>query len=197
MHFLTAMFHPFDDPNAFVLNTHLTTSGNIHDTPIQDDVKDAVPDAYRNVHNEPVVEVALPATTTEPLKDLSRDTPPIDVTASIPETIMVEHVPGWTVFKNLYMSGGTLFVVSSKPRSDFPELIYLTSTGLAAENTPENIEARLPTSRDMDFITVEEANHRWGSETSKNRIWSITGSTVSFIIRRRVTALNLDAVVLQ
>lgn len=198
MHFLTAMYHPADGSNSFVVNPHLAL-GNIHDTPLQDNLKNDIPEVYRHVHNEPV-DVAPPPPpppATIPQKEVPRDT--IDLTNTIPETIMVEHVPGWTVFKNLYMSGGTLFVVSSKPRSDFPELFYITSTGLTAENTPENIEARLPTSKDMAFITVEEANSRWGSETSKNRIWSLTGSTVSGTkyICDIVTMFNLNAVVLQ
>jgi hypothetical protein len=105
----------------------------------------------------------------------------VDVLTTIPETELVEHAPGWTVFKNLYMSNGTFFVVSDKPRSEFPKLLYILSVSIPALNTPENIQARLPTDDEMDFITTHEALERWGPlrPGEKNRIWSIAGNTVS------------------
>ena len=102
----------------------------------------------------------------------------------LPETTVESHAPGWTVFKNLYMANGTLFVVSSHPSSDFPDIKFMTSTGLPAENTPENIAARMPTSKDLDFITPEQALARWGppatetqSQTARNRVYSVQGNT--------------------
>ena len=40
----------------------------------------------------------------------------------------------------------------------------MTSTGLYAENNPENIALREPTKENMDFLTPEQAEQRWGSE---------------------------------
>ncbi|KAI6021485.1 hypothetical protein BKA83DRAFT_4282540 [Pisolithus microcarpus] len=69
------------------------------------------------------------------------------------ETTLVEHVPGWTVFRDIYMFNGTLLIVSSSP-SSFPEIRYMTSTGLAADVTPDNIAAREPTKWNMDFLKI-------------------------------------------
>jgi len=52
------------------------------------------------------------------------------------------------------MSSGTLFILSTN--HSFPKIHLMTSTGLTAENTPENITAHEPTSQNMDFITPEE-----------------------------------------
>ncbi|PSR81860.1 hypothetical protein PHLCEN_2v6232 [Hermanssonia centrifuga] len=109
--------------------------------------------------------------------------PPItDLSVDFPETTIDAHAPGWTLFHNLYMSNGTLYVVSSHPYSDFPDINLMTSTGLAAENTPENIAARMPTSQELDFITPEEARTRWGpipsQPRSKNRVWNVQGNTL-------------------
>jgi len=114
-----------------------------------------------------------------PVSDL---TPvPVDLsTASVlPETTIVEHVPGWTLFENVYMSNGTLLILSSSPVSEFPDIRYMTSTGLVAENTPENIAAREPTPWNMDFVTPEEALQRWGKVATGRRVWSVEGNTVS------------------
>lgn len=115
------------------------------------------------------------------------DTSVVDVAYDFPETTIEAHAPGWTVFRNLYMSNGTLFVVSPHPASEFPDIKFITSTGLPAENTPENIAARMPTSKDLDFITPAQARLRWGVPTSqtddksaRNRVYSVQGSTFLF-----------------
>ncbi|TFY54992.1 hypothetical protein EVJ58_g8531 [Rhodofomes roseus] len=111
--------------------------------------------------------------------DPGKDT--VDVSFQLPETTILSHAPGWTVFQNIYMSNGTLYIVSSEPASSFPHTRMMTSTGLAAENTPENIAAREPTARDMDFLTPAEARRRWGGNSDKadrNRVWSVGGNTV-------------------
>jgi hypothetical protein len=47
-------------------------------------------------------------------------------------------------------------------------------------DTPGNIQARVPTDREMDFISTKDAEWRWGPVTpgARNRIWSVAGSTV-------------------
>jgi hypothetical protein len=127
-------------------------------------------------------------TTTDPQPTQSPETPntnvvALELAAELPETTVVTHAPGWTVFQNLYMSSGTLFIVSSRPRDHFPQIRFITSTGLAAENTPENIELREPSEKDMDFLSPEEAERRWGGDVAageRNRVWEIEGNTVSY-----------------
>lgn len=103
----------------------------------------------------------------EPVKS-SVDVQTVDVAYKIPETTMLSHAPGWTVFRNLYMSNGTLYIVTSRPKS-FPEIVMITSTGLEASATPENIQARIPTEKDMSFLTPEEARDLWGSDLDNVR----------------------------
>src|SRR4051812_30053459 len=63
--------------------------------------------------------------TTQPAQSLSNPNPqmqspppvvpnsvPIEWAQDLPETAILSHAPGWTIYKNLYMSEGTLFVVS-------------------------------------------------------------------------------------
>jgi hypothetical protein len=97
----------------------------------------------------------------------------------IPQTELVSHAPGWTIFRNLYMADGTLFIVTSNPES-IPSIDLMTSTGLAAFNTPESIAERMPTARDMAVITPEEAHHRWGGQSmiELNNVFPVEGSTV-------------------
>jgi hypothetical protein len=97
----------------------------------------------------------------------------------IPQTELVSHAPGWTIFRSLYMADGTLFIVTSDPES-FPTIDLMTSTGLPALNTPESIEERMPTSSDMSIITPEEAHWRWGRQDKRehNNVFPIEGSTV-------------------
>ena len=57
----------------------------------------------------------------------------------------------------------------------------MTSPGIAAENTPENIALREPTSDDMQIISPEEAKSRWGriENDEPNRILTVKGNTVN------------------
>ena len=101
-------------------------------------------------------------------------------TENLPHTSIIAHAPGWTIFRNLYMSNGTLYILSSN--RSFPEFRLMTSTGLPAQRTPENIAAREPTPNNMDYLTPEEALTRWGGDVEhgeKNRVWSVEGNTVS------------------
>jgi hypothetical protein len=95
----------------------------------------------------------------------------------IPETELVGHAPGWTIFRNLYMADGTLFIVTSNPKS-FPNIDLVTSTGLPASATPESIAERMPTDRDMAIITPQEAHRRWGGQSNRNNVFPVGGSTV-------------------
>ncbi|KAG6849007.1 hypothetical protein H0H93_012053 [Arthromyces matolae] len=89
-------------------------------------------------------------------------------------TSIIAHAPGWTIFRNLYMANGTLYILSTD--TTFPEIRMMTSTGLPAINVPGNMAAREPTSQDMDFITPEEAESRWG----RSAVASVEGNTLLF-----------------
>jgi hypothetical protein len=71
------------------------------------------------------------------------------------------------------MSNGTLYILSDQERSEWPEIRMMTSTGLAAENSPENIAMREPTANNMDFLGPYQAFNRW-----PGGIWGVSGSTV-------------------
>lgn len=99
----------------------------------------------------------------------------------IPETSIIAHAPGWTLFQNLYTSNGNLYIVTSN-RQLIPEIRMITSTGLIALNTPENIAAREPTEKEMQIIDPKNAMLKWGGNTAENerhRISSVVGNTVS------------------
>lgn len=101
-------------------------------------------------------------------------------------TVMREHAHGWTLFEDVYMANGTMFVVSDEPRDAFPPLEAITSTGLAAQNSPESVQERLPTEKDMMFISREEAQRRWGLE---GRVKTVEGSTVSCLAAEKTPML--------
>ncbi|KAG9035592.1 hypothetical protein FRB95_010998 [Tulasnella sp. JGI-2019a] len=84
-----------------------------------------------------------------------------------PHTKLTRHAPGWTTFENLYMSNGTLFIVTADP-SQWPNLRYMISVPMIALNTPENIAAREPTPELISFITPEDAGKLWG-----DRVWEV------------------------
>ena len=103
-----------------------------------------------------------------------------NVAADLPHTSVIAHAPGWTLFRDLYMSNGTLYILSSN--RSFPEIRMMTSTGLPAQNTLESIALREPTPSNMDYLTPEEALARWGGDVErgeKNRVWSVDGNTVN------------------
>lgn len=118
--------------------------------------------------------VSIPTNTAAAEADRQRDN------RELPHTTIIAHAPGWTLFKNLYMSNGTLYIITPRPKK-FPEIRSMTSTGLPAENTPENIAAREPTRDNMDFITPDDALERWGGDPDQgetNRVWTVEGNTV-------------------
>ncbi|KDQ57663.1 hypothetical protein JAAARDRAFT_271495 [Jaapia argillacea MUCL 33604] len=107
----------------------------------------------------------------------------IRTVTDLPHTTVEHHAPGWTLFRDIYMSNGTLFVLGPESaRSSLPDRFYVTSTGLKAENNEENIRARLPTEREFDFINEQDAKRKWGArdDIEKNRVWTVEGSTILF-----------------
>ncbi|KAI0044996.1 hypothetical protein FA95DRAFT_1589968 [Auriscalpium vulgare] len=113
----------------------------------------------------------------EPERQAALDYPPA---LAIPHTTLVKHAPGWTIFQDVYMANGTLFIVTPDPQS-FPDIALMTSTGLYAFNTPENIAARMPSEKDISFITPEEAHKLWGGNEARgeiDRVFTVEGSTI-------------------
>ncbi|KAJ7675748.1 hypothetical protein DFH06DRAFT_1435059 [Mycena polygramma] len=95
-------------------------------------------------------------------------------------TSIVAHAPGWTIFRNLYMSNGTFFIVSDS-ESDWPEIRLMASTPLPAEDNPYNIAMREPTPYHMAFLSSADAQRRWGVDSQigrKPRVFSVDGNTV-------------------
>ncbi|KAF9450770.1 hypothetical protein P691DRAFT_809605 [Macrolepiota fuliginosa MF-IS2] len=120
--------------------------------------------------------IPLPTNTAELEAERQRDN------RELPYTTLVAHAPGWTLFRNLYMSNGTLYILTPRPKK-FPEIRLMMSTGLPAENTPQNIAAREPTRENMDFITPDDALERWGGDPDRgvtNRVWTVDGNTLLF-----------------
>ena len=96
---------------------------------------------------------------------------------ALPTTRLIKHAPGWTIFENLYMSGGTLFIVTDE-RDKWPATRMMTSSGDEAVNTPENIALREPKEKHMSFINPEAARKKWG-----DRVWIVSGTSVSVLPR--------------
>ncbi|KAJ7147032.1 hypothetical protein C8R43DRAFT_953243 [Mycena crocata] len=107
-------------------------------------------------------------------------TSPLDLALELPPTTIIAHAPGWTLFRNLYMSNGTFLIVSDTSK-EFPEMRLMASTPLTAENNPQNIADREPTPWSMAILNTAEAQHRWGNDVRsgrKNRVLSVDGNTV-------------------
>jgi hypothetical protein len=112
----------------------------------------------------------------------------VSLSASLPTTQLLSHSAGWTTFRDVYMSNGTLFlVVPAGEQAAWPEFQYMTSTGLEATGEAGNIEARMPTPHEMAFISPEDAQARWGAPSSHARhaVRTVQGNTVSLFIRMR------------
>ncbi|KAF8623007.1 hypothetical protein AX15_006570, partial [Amanita polypyramis BW_CC] len=167
------IFNPAGD-NSIVINTHLGLN-----------LQNAETATERPQPTTTVLAAPSPSSLASSSNDPSDDPlfgPPTAL-LSLPHTSIIAHAPGWTLFQNLYMSNGTLLIVS--PSNDsFPEIRMMTSTGLAAENTPENIASREPTADNMAFLTPEQAEQRWGSIRENDerayRVWSVKGNTFLF-----------------
>ncbi|KAK0219115.1 hypothetical protein IW262DRAFT_1080213 [Armillaria fumosa] len=161
-HLLTiAHSHSLFDTNISI-DTHFQ---HVHDARLPPSVWEE--DMPPEVQVVPQAEIA--ALTPEPSISLQT------VHGDLPLTSIVHHAPGWTLFRNLYMSNGTLFLLSSN--RSFPEFRLMTSPGIPADDTPEYFALSEPTSQHMNYITPPEAQQRWGGET-QNRVWTVEGNTL-------------------
>jgi hypothetical protein len=163
MHLYSSFSPHIQESSSIVFNTHLSS---------QDSLQDIIPRPAPTVLDSwhPPQQRNPPPSQHTLLPDLEHD---------IPQTELVSHAPGWTIFRNLYMADGTLYVVTSTPES-FPSIDLITSTGLPALNTPESIAERMPTPRDISIISPQEAHQRWGGQSMSelNNVFPVEGSTV-------------------
>ncbi|THH08866.1 hypothetical protein EW145_g2425 [Phellinidium pouzarii] len=83
-------------------------------------------------------------------------------TVRVPESTIVAHVPGWTIFDKLYAMNGTLFIVTSFP-DIIPERKLLTSSGYEVFNGEEEKRKRLPSDKDIQVISPKEAQRLFGT----------------------------------
>jgi hypothetical protein len=73
---------------------------------------------------------------------------------------------GWTVFDNLYLFNGTLFIVTDEPQQ-VPDRMLITSSGVALSNGPADVASRTPTDEDMQIISSAKAAEIFGSYASR------------------------------
>ncbi|KAG8968934.1 hypothetical protein FRC03_005479 [Tulasnella sp. 419] len=101
-----------------------------------------------------VQEKCLPKETNTPLSPL------IDLDDGV-RTEIVHHAPGFTLFDNLLVFNGTVYIVSDDQQT-IPQIRLMTSTGYILVNDPVEIAKREPTSKDMQVISSQEAAKLFG-----------------------------------
>lgn len=184
LHLFTLIFpsalHSTHDQRLIIANPHIDHPPA--DTNPLPPPPEAEPDRFKNTVQHNV------HTTEKESKRPHTHVSGAQVKQEIIETTLVSHAYGWTIFRNLYMADGTVFIVSRHPSSYFPDIRFMTSTGLPAENTPENIKLREPTKKDMAIISPEEARHRWGPVKAGEpyRVWAVEGNTVRVFLLNSV-----------
>ncbi|TFK20596.1 hypothetical protein FA15DRAFT_707948 [Coprinopsis marcescibilis] len=81
---------------------------------------------------------------------------------TVPQTRVVAHVPGWTVFDRLYILKGVVYIVSDEPAT-VPDVQFIYSKGLFIENGATAEESRIPTDEDIQVISTKEARRLFGT----------------------------------
>ncbi|GLB38269.1 putative protein of unknown function (DUF563) [Lyophyllum shimeji] len=80
----------------------------------------------------------------------------------VPQTKVLAHVPGWTIFDRLYIFKGVVYIVSDEP-TKVPNVTHIYSKGLFIENGIEAQASRLPTDEDIQVISSKEAKTLFGT----------------------------------
>jgi hypothetical protein len=83
--------------------------------------------------------------------------------AQVPETKIVAHVPGWTIFDKLYMLNGTLYIVTDEP-SKIPDRSVMTSIGVPIEPGAVEQAKRVPTDKELQIISPRQAKVFFGPD---------------------------------
>jgi hypothetical protein len=92
------------------------------------------------------------------------DAAPIALQRHWSETKIVAHAPGWTIFDNLFLYKGTLYVVTNSPHS-FPDILQVFSKAHFISIDLDEEIARMPTDEDIQVIDVTEATLLFGLRT--------------------------------
>ena len=103
----------------------------------------------------------------------------------VPDTVVVAHVPGWTIFDRLYALNGTLYVVTDDPAS-VPDRNFIISTALRIANGPIEAAKRIPTDKELRIISTANAKTLFGSGADV-----LDGVTVRLVILTWSTILSL------
>ncbi|KAF9230729.1 hypothetical protein BU15DRAFT_91056 [Melanogaster broomeanus] len=85
----------------------------------------------------------------------------------VPTTKIISHVPGWTIFDNLFLLNGTVFVVTDDPET-VPKRQTMISTAVNIANGPAAVASRVPTDKEFRVISTDDAKALFG--TSANLI---------------------------
>ncbi|KAH6911447.1 hypothetical protein BKA70DRAFT_1267708 [Coprinopsis sp. MPI-PUGE-AT-0042] len=85
-----------------------------------------------------------------------------EASKDVPQTKIVAHVPGWTVFDRLYILKGVVYIVSDEP-SSVPDVQFIYSKALYIENGAAAEESRLPTDNEIRVISTLEARRLFGT----------------------------------
>ena len=80
----------------------------------------------------------------------------------VPDTVVVAHVPGWTILDRLYALNGTLYVVTDDPAS-VPDRNFVISNALRIANGPIEAAKRIPTDKELRIISTVDAKTLFGS----------------------------------
>ena len=80
----------------------------------------------------------------------------------VPDTVVVAHVPGWTILDRLYALNGTMYVVTDDPAS-IPDRRLMISTALRIVNGPIEEAKRVPTDKELQVISTADAKTLFGS----------------------------------
>lgn len=80
----------------------------------------------------------------------------------VPETNLIAHVPGWTIFDRLYILNGIVYIVSDDPDS-IPDVSFILSKGIPIDPGREAELARLPTDEHIRVISAEKARQLFGT----------------------------------
>ncbi|QRV98017.1 transmembrane protein [Ceratobasidium sp. AG-Ba] len=100
----------------------------------------------------------------------------------VPETSILAHAPGWTIFDRLYMLNGTIYVVVSNT-TEAPDRRMMTSSGYEVWNPPEEVAKREPTDKHMRIITPSEAAEIFGDDGTNEHIGTATNvQGVTFLV---------------
>ncbi|KAJ4486553.1 hypothetical protein C8J55DRAFT_558517 [Lentinula edodes] len=170
MHLVTVFYSIGPTETSFIINTH------VHDISQAEFIKPLPPPPP----GPPATIAPSTHSDSEYLGEVHRIAG-VHLASELPMTSITHHAPGYTIFRNLYMSNGTLFILS--PNNSFPEIRMMTSVSMFADGSPENIAAREPNSDIMDFITPEAAKKRWGGDVQngvRNRVFTVEGNTALF-----------------